>query len=179
MLIKRNLPGLSFSGLSGEYVLLIRSGRILCDSTSNNIHKMFGFELRTIDWNDVKRNTYPIRYHWNELWAQCHGHWAVMVCPNDSHSMVVLDYPIVVVAVVQAHSNITVLILLPHFLLVPVVVVMQPEHTWYIVWNVFISKKEFLTWAAITRCRSAISVHFAHTQSRHRQYLLWPFNALT
>lgn len=36
-----------------------------------------------------------------------------------------------------------------------------------------------LTWAAITRWRSAINVHLAHTQSRHRQYRLWPFRALT
>lgn len=35
------------------------------------------------------------------------------------------------------------------------------------------------TCAAITRCRSAISVHFAHTQSLQRQKRLWPLSADT
>ena len=35
------------------------------------------------------------------------------------------------------------------------------------------------TCAAITRWRSAISVHLAHAQSRHRQKRLWPLSALT
>lgn len=35
------------------------------------------------------------------------------------------------------------------------------------------------TWAAITLCRSAIRVHFAHTQSLHLQYRLCPFSADT
>lgn len=36
-----------------------------------------------------------------------------------------------------------------------------------------------LTWAAMTRCRSAIKVHLAQRQSRQRQYRLWPLSALT
>lgn len=32
------------------------------------------------------------------------------------------------------------------------------------------------TWAAMTRCLSAISVHWAQLQSLHLQNLLWPFN---
>ncbi|TNN85191.1 hypothetical protein EYF80_004541 [Liparis tanakae] len=35
------------------------------------------------------------------------------------------------------------------------------------------------TCAAITRCLSAIRVHFAHTQSLQRQKRLWPFSADT
>ena len=35
------------------------------------------------------------------------------------------------------------------------------------------------TCAAITRCRSAMSVHFAHTQSLQRQKRLWPLSADT
>lgn len=35
------------------------------------------------------------------------------------------------------------------------------------------------TWAAMTRCLSAIRVHLAHTQSLHRQKRLWPFSADT
>ena len=35
------------------------------------------------------------------------------------------------------------------------------------------------TWAAITLCLSAISVHLAHMQSLHLQYRLWPFKAET
>lgn len=33
-----------------------------------------------------------------------------------------------------------------------------------------------LTWAAITRCRSAIRLHFLHWQSRHMQNRLCPFS---
>lgn len=33
------------------------------------------------------------------------------------------------------------------------------------------------TCAAITLCRSAMSVHLAQTQSRHLQYLLWPWKS--
>ena len=36
-----------------------------------------------------------------------------------------------------------------------------------------------LTWAAMTRCLSAMSVHLAQRQSRHLQYLLCPFSADT
>lgn len=32
-----------------------------------------------------------------------------------------------------------------------------------------------LTWAAITRCLSAIKLHFLHWQSLHMQNRLWPF----
>lgn len=38
---------------------------------------------------------------------------------------------------------------------------------------------QILTCAAITLWRSAINVHLAQTQSRQRQYRLWPFKALT
>lgn len=65
-------------------------------------------------------------------------------------------------------------------------VVRLPVHTLFVYFKLFkINVKNtkcrynFLTCAAITRWRSAINVHFAQTQSRHRQYRLWPFSALT